>query len=345
MNFIEKKDTFLDKVQSMITNPSVLTDIFIVVLLFFIGLWDFASLSFAPYRLYEIDFYSKIAFRFMLTVVVKSLYIRKGIILEKIRNSAFVNAITEIINERKKIEDSGRFEELADYANEEVDLLDTLDEYEFIITKRIINLDKRNWKKKEHLDERKALIEERFNLRKYRSAIVSKDSKALEEAVKNFDLAQIVIKDRRPVTADTLLDGSRSEDFEKTGITFNENKEVNELNFKGSWKILLLVALSGITLDSLLFSGDNWPAKLINLLFNFAIVLYAMAESLNNGKKIAQKELSSINIRLRYLKSFTSRPKKIYKKTEPIVEVKPDTIIEDGLIKKPHLSPVLLQKE
>jgi len=70
-----------------------------------------------------------------------------------------------------------------------------------------------------------------------------------------------------------------------------------------------------------------------------------MAESLNNGKKIAQKELSSINIRLRYLKSFTSRPKKIYKKTEPVVEVKPDPIIEDGLIKKPHLSPVLLQKE
>jgi hypothetical protein len=340
MNFIEKKDTFLDKVQSMITNPSVLTDIFIVVLLFFIGLWDFTTLTFAPYRLFEIDFYTKITFRFMLTVIVKSLYVRKGIILEKIRNSAFVSAITEIINERKKIEDTGRFEELADYANEEVDLLDTLDEYEFNITKRILKLDKRSWKKQEHLDERKELITERFNLRKYRSALVSKDSKALEEAGKNFDLAQIVIRDRRPVTADTLLDGSRSEDFEKTGITFNETKEVNDANFKGTWKILLTVALSGIALDSLVFSGDNWPAKLINLLFNFAIVLYAMAESLNNGKKIAQKELSSINIRLRYLKSFTSRPKKVYKKTEQPSDEEPKPLSKNGIPQKSHVEPV-----
>jgi hypothetical protein len=339
-NFIEKKDNFLDKVQSMITNPSVLTDIFIVVLLFFIGLWDFTELTFAPYRLYEIDFYSKIVFRFMLTVVVKSLYVKKGIILEKIKNSAFVAAITEIINERKKIEDTGRFEELADYANEEVDLLDTLDEYEFIITKRILKIDSKTWKSQKDLDERKQLITERFNLRKYRSALVSKDSNALAEASNNFDLSQIVIKDRRPVTADTLLDGSRSSDFEKTGITFDEGKEINDVNFKGSWKLLILVALSGIVLDSLLFSGDNWPAKFINLLFNFAIVFYSMAESLNNGKKIAQKELSSINIRLRYLKSFTARTKKVYKKTEQPSDEEPKPLSKNEIPQKSHVEPV-----
>jgi hypothetical protein len=339
-NFIEKKDNFLDKIQSMITNPSVLTDIFIVVLLFFIGLWDFTELTFAPYRLYEIDFYTKIVFRFMLTVIVKTLYIKKGIILEKIKNSAFVNAVMDIINERRKIEETGRFEELADYANEEVDLLDTLDEYEFIITKQILKIDNRNWKKQEHLDQRKELIEERFNLRKYRSAILSKDPKALEEATKKFDISQVVIKDRKPVSADTLLDGSKSDDFEKTGITFDETRESNIANFKGSWKILLVVALSGIALDSLLFSGDNWPAKLINLLFNFAIVFYSMAESLHNGKKIAQKELSSINIRLRYLKAFTSRPKKVYKKAEPVAKVETKPSPTDGVVETPHVEAV-----
>jgi hypothetical protein len=324
------------RLRAGLMDVNILTHVVLGFVLILYGLIDFTNWSQAQIsldRLVDPGFWGVFLNRFVGITIVRFLYTAYGARAKKEGSQAHLDSEVQIIQARKKIESDDRLDEFREYVVEEVDRDELLETYEGLLTKKVSSLTNsfNPFFRKSRLRKIDALLEERKNLRDFRSALNSKDSARLEKAFQKFHLSDVIISGRKTVTPDTMFDGYKeNSSYKDSLISFDESREVRTVSTRESLTGFITTLIFTLTLQDIILTTENWQGKLANLVVTVFLLVSTMVLAITAGAEIANKALASKNTRLRYLSAFNSRPKKVYPQPKKEPEREPFTPFGNG---------------
>ena len=306
------KKTALEYVQSTLLNTEVMSYIFtglLVFVLLLVSFIDFSNLKVGFDRLTEAEFWRTFILRFAVVQVSRWIYINLG---TKKETDTQIDLDAEITIERSTIESSGRLDEFDMYAKEVIDIVDTLDVYEHLLTKKIIKWQSKT-KKRSKVE---VLLKERKTLRDYRQQFMLNLDRKLVDS--EFDVDNIILSGKVDITADILFDGyNETSNGLNVSVAYNQIKESRSSLNKGALMSIIITLALTFFINDILLSGDNWKTKLVNLSVSLLIMVVSIILALYTGKNIGVNVGISKGKRVRYMKSFSASPVRTYIKERP----------------------------
>jgi len=349
MTKLTNKTSFAD----VVTNENILTHITLFLIVFLLGLADFADMSNVKLswdKLENFNFWKTLTVRLVATTVVRQLYMTYGVRKRKEDSESYLSEIDQIQEGRLEIEKNKWLDHFKFYVEEEVDLYEKLDDYEEMITAEISRLQKpmyKWWKKKEtKFDHITELSKDRVMLREYRTELLRGSIKPNDKVEKiKFDPNSISISGRNKITPDIIFDGLRTEGIgNRVGAGYDETRDIIKKNASSGIKAVIQTVFITVAFDGMFLTTGDLSNKLMNLGATIFLILLSLTTSIIGSGAVYKKSFSSASTRNRYIKAFLGRPIKekpkevvqVEKATEPI-EKPVDNIAKENVQTKPQI--------